>query len=40
MSQEKLPIIVIQNFWGVIEVFYGIVQAVNLDEGAFSFLFY
>ena len=29
MSQEKLQTVVLQKFWGIIEVYYGIVQAVN-----------
>ena len=29
MSQEKLQIMVMQTFWRVIEVYYGIVQVVN-----------
>ena len=29
MSQEKLQITDMQKFWGVIEVYYGIVQVVN-----------
>ena len=29
MSQEKLQTMVMQTFWGVIEVYYGIVQVVN-----------
>ena len=29
MSQEKLQTMVMQMFWGVIEVYYGIVQVVN-----------
>ena len=29
MSQEKLQTMVMQKFWGVIEVYYGIVQVVN-----------
>ena len=29
MSQEKLQAVVIQKCWGVIEVYYGIVQVVN-----------
>ena len=31
MSQEKLQTMVTQTFWGVIEVYYGIVQVVNTD---------
>ena len=31
MSQEKLQTISMQNFWGVKEVHYGIVQVLNLD---------
>ena len=36
MSQEKLQTMVIQRFWGLIEVYYGIVQVVNdlCDAGA------
>ena len=30
MSQEKLQTMIIQNFWGVKEVYYGIVQVENL----------
>ena len=30
MSQEKFQTIVMQKFWGVIEVYYGIVQIVNV----------
>ena len=33
MSQEKLQTMVMQKFWGVIEVYYGIVQVVNLLYG-------
>ena len=29
MSQEKFQTMVMQKFWGVIEVYYGIVQEVN-----------
>ena len=29
MSQEKLQTMVMQKFWRVIEVYYGIVQVVN-----------
>ena len=29
MSQEKLQTMIMQKFWGVIEVYYGIVQVVN-----------
>ena len=29
MSQEKLQTMVMQTFWGEIEVYYGIVQVVN-----------
>ena len=29
MSQEKLQTMVVQKSWGVIEVYYGIVQVVN-----------
>ena len=29
MSQEKLQTMVMQKLWGVIEVYYGIVQVVN-----------
>ena len=29
MSQEKLQTMSIQNFWGLKEVYYGIVQVVN-----------
>ena len=29
MSQENLQTMIMQNFWGVKEVYYGIVQAVN-----------
>ena len=29
MFQEKLQTMVMQKFWGVIEVYYGIVQVVN-----------
>ena len=29
MSQEKLQTMIMQNFWGVKEVHYGIVQVVN-----------
>ena len=29
MSQDKLQTMVMQKFWGVIEVYYGIVQVVN-----------
>ena len=32
MSQEKLQTMVMQTFWGVIEVYYGIVQVVNYDH--------
>ena len=30
MSQEKLQTMVMQKFWGVIEVYYEIVQVVNM----------
>ena len=30
MSQDKLQTMVMQTFWGVIEVYYGIVQVVNV----------
>ena len=29
MSQENLQTIIMENFWGVKEVYYGIVQVVN-----------
>ena len=29
MSQENLQTMIMQNFWGVKEVYYGIVQVVN-----------
>ena len=29
MSQEELQTMVMQTFWGLIEVYYGIVQVVN-----------
>ena len=29
MSQEKLQTMVMKKFWGVIEVYYGVVQVVN-----------
>ena len=29
MSQENLQTLIMQNFWGVKEVYYGIVQVVN-----------
>ena len=32
MSQAKLQTMVMQRFWGVIEVYYGIVQVVNWLE--------
>ena len=32
MSQEKLQTMSMQNFWGVKEVHYGIVQAVKFDS--------
>ena len=32
MSQEKLQTMSMQNFWGVKEVHYGIVQVVNFDS--------
>ena len=35
MSQEKLQTMVMQKFWGVIEVYYGIVQVVN-RSGVFT----
>ena len=31
MSQENLQTMIMQNFWGVKEVYYGIVQVVNND---------
>ena len=31
MSQEKLQTMVMKKFWGVIEVYYGIVQVVNTE---------
>ena len=36
MSQEKLQTTVMQKFWGVTEVYYGIVQVVH-DRGHFSY---
>ena len=36
MSQEKLQTIVTQTFWGVIEVYYGIVQVVKILSGSAS----
>ena len=33
MSQEKLQTMVMQTFWGVIEVYCGIVQVVNTGKG-------
>ena len=30
MSQEKLQTMIMRNFWGVKEVYYGIVQVVNI----------
>ena len=35
MSQEKLQTMVMQKFWGVIEVYYGIVQVVNNERHDF-----
>ena len=32
MSQENLQTMITQNFWGVKEVYYGIVQVVNSLE--------
>ena len=32
MSQDKLQTMVMQKSWGVIEVYYGILQVVNLYE--------
>ena len=32
MSQEKLQTMVMQKFWGLIEVHYGIVQVVNFPR--------
>ena len=31
MSQEKLQTMVMKKFWGVIEVYFGIVQVVNTE---------
>ena len=31
MSQEKLQTMVMQKFWGLIQVYYGIVQVVNVN---------
>ena len=31
MCQENLQTMIMQNFWGVKEVYYGIVQVVNLQ---------
>ena len=31
MSQENLKTMIMQNFWGVKEVYYGIVQVVNQE---------
>ena len=36
MSQKKLQTMVMQKFWRVIEVYYGIVQVVNSPKLAFS----
>ena len=33
MSQENLQTMIMQNFWGLKEVFYGTVQVVNLQLG-------
>ena len=32
MSQENLQTMIMQSFWGVKEVYYGIVQAVNYES--------
>ena len=32
MSQENLQTMIMQNFWGVKEVYYGIVQVVNCNN--------
>ena len=32
MSQEKLQTMVMQKYWGVIEVYYGILQVMNALE--------
>ena len=32
MSQENLQTMIMQNFWGVKEVYYGIVEVVNSTE--------
>ena len=32
MSQENLQTMIMQNFWGVKQVYYGIVQVVNGSE--------
>ena len=32
MSQESLETMIMQNFWGVTEGYYGIVQVVNRDK--------
>ena len=39
MSQEKLQTMVMQTFWGVIEVYYGIVQVVNCTHLKYYFTF-
>ena len=41
MSQEKLQTMVMQKFWGIIEVYYGIVQVVNCADSRYeSFEFF
>ena len=37
MSQENLQTMIMQNFWGVKEVYYGIVQVVNCVKQLRSF---
>jgi len=36
MSQEKSKTMLMQNFWGVKEVFYGIVQVGNFEFQSYS----
>ena len=39
MPQEKLQTMVMQTFWGAIEVYYGIVQVVNTSPSVYNNMF-
>ena len=36
MSQENLETMIMQNFWGLEEVYYGILQVVNWEFFSYS----